>query len=109
MYGCLGFSNSRFYAKPLAELITLQVRRICWLVSAKPVITHYHTLNIVSDTCILTSMFDVIQGREILQSTVDLVQNNLNLEVISTTLFLEVLYDFIMYTRSIDLTGCVWY
>ncbi|KAL6582455.1 hypothetical protein OROMI_006469 [Orobanche minor] len=25
MYGCLGFSNSRLYAKPLTELITLQI------------------------------------------------------------------------------------
>ncbi|KAL3140236.1 hypothetical protein ABBQ38_004510 [Trebouxia sp. C0009 RCD-2024] len=45
MYGCLGFANSRFYAKPLAELITAQ-------------------------------------GREILQSTVDMVEQSLGLEVI---------------------------
>lgn len=44
MYGCLGFTASRFYAKPLAQLITSQ-------------------------------------GRSILQSTVDLVQSTLGLDV----------------------------
>ena len=44
MYGCLGFANSRFYAKPLAELVTAQ-------------------------------------GREILQSTVDMVEQSVGLEV----------------------------
>jgi hypothetical protein len=52
MYGCLGFPNSRFFAKPLAELVTGQ-------------------------------------GREILQSTVDLVQGTVGAEVSPTERHLQ--------------------
>jgi DNA polymerase alpha subunit A len=44
MYGCLGFPHSRFYARPLAEMVTAQ-------------------------------------GRDVLQRSVDVVQNKIGLDV----------------------------
>ena len=38
MYGCLGFSHSRFYAQPLAALITSRGREVCSLTASPPLL-----------------------------------------------------------------------
>ncbi|XP_068086405.1 DNA polymerase alpha catalytic subunit [Anabrus simplex] len=62
MYGCLGFSNSRFYAKPLAALITAKGREI--LMNTKDLVEKLNYNVIYGDTdsiMINTNSLDVDQ------------------------------------------------
>ena len=84
MYGCLGFGNSRFFARPLAELITAQGRSIL-----------QRTVDVVQSSAISgevrgqglkggaegqglwgREVRDGGQGRSILQRTMDVMQSS---------------------------------
>lgn len=75
MYGCLGFTHSRFYAQPLAELITRKGTSAAALLSR----ANYFNCNFSS---LLLFLFIIAKGRDTLQRTVSLAREEHNLDVI---------------------------